>query len=663
MGVGSSSMTELANNDYLLKLAGKEPISDNDPFWNQLLSFSLPTPLSTPEARQLEDATKPICKSLVENNPQTGNFCALIRVFLRRAGELKTSTQCENNVFVWQSYNALFIIRCLCKHFIEIMSEEKVLKHFTVTAAQKKAPGNSSESSAPLAETLIVSIIQLLLQIPVLNFTYLLHLEAINTLLVLLSVQMFVARAAYKSVLHDYLAEGKCAKAAPLLVRQLLYNFTTQEMCPASFDRAGGGSLLYGIASGVASGIWTILTLGIGGGGHPEDGIANTPALANQSMLLLLVLANHCGNDKDTRNPYREALISFVNIPETSTEAQIDASFNIKFASLYNAICGQLNNDSTILLLYILLHRNQHFKTFILSRLNIEALILPILQTLYHVADRSSHHIYMALIIILILSEDDAFSKSVHEIILKSVPWYTERALHKISLGGLLILVVIRTIQFNITRMRDKYLHTNCLAALANMSAHFHSLHQYVAQRIISLFELLCKKHSKFLELVTSPDPTVKHLQDYTQDLAILEEVIRMVLEIINSCLTSLLQHNPHLVYALLHKRHLFEQFRTHHTFQDIIQNIDTVITYFNSKMEQCPTRPSEPHEVLEVIEMGARQWPRDRLKKFPELRFKYVEEEQPEEFFIPYVWSLVFQKSRLHWDPNSIQLFVPDVQ
>lgn len=32
---------------------------------------------------------------------------------------------------------------------------------------------------------------------------------------------------------------------------------------------------------------------------------------------------------------------------------------------------------------------------------------------------------------------------------------------------------------------QDKYLHTNCLAALANMSAQFRSLHQYAAQRII----------------------------------------------------------------------------------------------------------------------------------------------------------------------------------
>ena len=37
---------------------------------------------------------------------------------------------------------------------------------------------------------------------------------------------------------------------------------------------------------------------------------------------------------------------------------------------------------------------------------------------------------------------------------LKNVTWFKERTLTEITLGGLLILVVIRTIQFNMTRMR-----------------------------------------------------------------------------------------------------------------------------------------------------------------------------------------------------------------
>jgi hypothetical protein len=42
--------------------------------------------------------------------------------------------------------------------------------------------------------------------------------------------------------------------------------------------------------------------------------------------------------------------------------------------------------------------------------------------------------------------------------------------------------------------------------------------------------------------------------------------------------------------------------------------------------------------------------------QKFPELKFKYVEEDQPEEFFVPYVWSLVYKYSNLYWIDHSIK-------
>jgi hypothetical protein len=131
---------------------------------------------------------------------------------------------------------------------------------------------------------------------------------------------------------------------------------------------------------------------------------------------------------------------------------------------------------------------------------------------------------------------------------------------------------------------------------------------------------------------------------------------MRMVLEIINSCLTHSLHHNPNLVYALLRQHELFDKFRTHPTFQDVVQNIETVVAYFNSKLDQAPNHSVD--EVQQSIIEASRSWPRDRLKRFPELKFKYVEEEQPEEFFVPYVWSLVYHLSGLYWDPLQVVLF-----
>ncbi|KAM6329125.1 dymeclin isoform 1-T9 [Alca torda] len=667
MGANSSSISELPENEYLKKLSGAEPISENDPFWNQLLSFSFTTPTNSADLKLLEEATISVCKSLVEKNPRTGNLGSLIKVFLSRTKELKISAECQNHLFIWQAHNALFIICCLLKVFISRMSEEELQLHFTY---EEKAPGSYGTECEDLIEELLCCLIQLIVEIPLLDITYSISLEAVTTLIVFLSCQLFHKEILRESIIHKYLMHGRCLPYTSRLVKTLLYNFIRQERSPPPGthvfqQQTDGGGLLYGIASGVATGLWTVFTLG-GVGSKPSPQLEQCSPLANQSLLLLLVLAN-LTDAPDTPNPYRQAIMSFKNTQDsTAFSSSSPHAFQINFNSLYTALCEQQKSDQATLLLYMLLHQNGNVRTYVLARTDIENLVLPILEILYHVEERNSHHVYMALIILLILTEDDGFNRSIHEVILKNITWYAERVLTEISLGSLLILVVIRTIQYNMTRTRDKYLHTNCLAALANMSAQFRSLHQYAAQRIISLFSLLSKKHNKVLEQATqslrgSLGSNDSPLPDYAQDLNVIEEVIRMMLEIINSCLTNSLHHNPNLVYALLYKRDLFEQFRTHPSFQDIMQNIDLVISFFSSRLEQAGAELSV-ERVLEIIKQGAVALPKDRLRKFPELKFKYVEEEQPEEFFIPYVWSLVYNSAvALYWNPHDIQLFTMD--
>ena len=134
--------------------------------------------------------------------------------------------------------------------------------------------------------------------------------------------------------------------------------------------------------------------------------------------------------------------------------------------------------------------------------------------------------------------------------------------------------LLLRTIQYNMLKMRDKYLHTNCLAALANMSAQFKGLHPYVAQRIVSLFETLARKHSRLVdglqgvEAEEGGEDGFDEVTEAVQDAAVLEEVLRMVLEIINSCLVHQTQHNPNLIYTILYKKDLFELAAKNPAFQ-----------------------------------------------------------------------------------------------
>ncbi|XP_036177989.1 dymeclin isoform X8 [Myotis myotis] len=509
------------------------------------------------------------------------------------------------------------------------MSEEELQLHFTY----EEKSGSYSSDSEDLLEELVCCLMQLITDIPLIDLTYEISVEAISTMVVFLSCQLYHKEVLRQSISHKYLMRGRCLPYTSKLVKTLLYNFIRQEKPPPPGahvfpQQSDGGGLLYGLASGVATGLWTVFTLG-GVGSKAAATQAISSPLANQSLLLLLVLAN-LTDAADAPNPYRQAIISFKNTQDNSPfPSSIPHAFQINFNSLYTTLCEQQTSDQATLLLYTLLHQNSNIRTYMLARTDMENLVLPILEILYHVEERNSHHVYMALIILLILTEDDGFNRSIHEVILKNITWYSERVLTEISLGSLLILVVIRTIQYNMTRTRDKYLHTNCLAALANMSAQFRSLHQYAAQRIISyinqekfnssLFSLLSKKHNKVLEQATqslrgSLSSNDVPLPDYAQDLNVIEEVIRMMLEIINSCLATSLHHNPNLVYALLYKRDLFEQFRTHPSFQDIMQNIDLVITFFSSRLLQAGAELSV-ERVLEIIKQGIVALPKDRLK------------------------------------------------
>ncbi|RXN34197.1 dymeclin isoform X1 [Labeo rohita] len=639
MGANTSQVSDLSESQSIRTLIGPDAISENEPFWNQLISFTFTSPTCSADAKLLEEAVVPLAKTLIQNNPRSGNFGALVRVFLSRTKELKISTECQDQLFIWQAHNALFLVRCLLKVFIREMNEEELHLQFSY---QERAPGTYDSVCEDLLEELVCNLVHLIVEVPLLDITYNILFEAVTTLLVLLSYQLFHKEVLREGLIYGYLTRGRCLSLTSRLVKTLLYNFIRQEKCPPATHvlqtQSDGGGLLYGLASGVASlsemkfkacGLWSVITLGGVGSRPGAEQDQNPLPLSSQSLLLLLVLAN-LTDGPDCPNPYRQAVTCFKNTQDSSSiPSPQPHTFQINFNSLYTALCEQQKSDQVTLLLYTLLHQNSNMRTYILSRTDMENLVLPILEILYHVEERNSHHVYMALIILLILTEDDTFNRSIHEVILKNISWYTERVLTEISLGSLLILVVIRTIQFNMTRTRDKYLHTNCLAALANMSAQFRNLHQYAAQRIISLFALLSKKHNKVLEQATqslrgplgADDRTA--LPDYAQDLNVIEEVIRMMLEIINSCLSNSLHHNPNLLYALLYKRELFEQFRSHPSFQDIMQNLDT---------------------------------------KFPELKFKYVEEEQPEDFFIPYVWSLVFNSGvGLYWNSQGIELFGMD--
>ena len=266
----------------------------------------------------------------------------------------------------------------------------------------------------------------------------------------------------------------------------------------------------------------------------------------------------------------------------------------------------------------------------------------------------------MILIILLILSEDTILNNVISEITLPQVTWFTEKLLTDLSLSSLMVLVLLRTIQVNITEMKDKYLHTNCLATLANMSNHFQNLNQYCAQRLVRLTYQLSKKQSKLSHQLTKLGDDDSLENKLRTELAVIEEILRLLLEIINNAIANQLIHNTALVHCLIYEKELLESLRLNHNFQDIVFNLDIVVNFFLGRMDRSKESLSLTNcgSVARFIQENSKVFPIGQLQKFPALKFKYCEEEAPEDFFIPYVWSIAYRNSDIFWNINFVTLF-----
>jgi len=599
MGSSQSDSFDSPLNPLLLKFVGQEHISADDSFWSEFLLFSRKPCVSLEEDKNLFMNTSSLFNDLYINNTKTGNFGSLLRVFLGKASELLVSTNFKDNSCINLVRSALVVIKCYLQHLVHKHPEDEVIQ-------QIEAQGTLSSIKPEVAEPMIVqlldSLIDLVIHVPVRDSTYALLLETINTLLVLLSVQLFTSKSTSELQIYEIICESKQTEA---FCKALLKIFVQQPLLPHS----SGGSLLLDLAA-------ELIGLFIS---PPEN---DGSFLGRNAILLCIVLVNHSVGPV---NGFQNCL----------------SSISDELGDLFRTICLTLHKEETTLVLYHLLIRNSHFKTYVLSCPDIESLVLPVLQTIYNASDSSSYVIYMSLIILLILTEDTNFNKKVHYIVVKNATWYTDRNLPEITLGGLIILVTTRTVQYNLLKMRDEYLHTNCLAALVNMSSQFVHLHTYVCQRLVGLFEVLAKTYKRS-----------------KQELLTIKRALINILEVLNYCLSHQLVYNTNLIYTLLYKKSVFISFRNDPDFQDIISNLDQVLEYFSSKLEQEADSCSDVSALISVIVKVSPQWPAHRMLKFPDLKFKYVEEEKPEMFFIPYVWTLVTQHSNIYWDSTEIKSF-----
>lgn len=121
---------------------------------------------------------------------------------------------------------------------------------------------------------------------------------------------------------------------------------------------------------------------------------ASASPLADSSLLLLLVLINHSPQQAPVQqsllqpqfqNPYRAAIQGLQDSEDVGTDAESGQGQNIPgtsavhFSQLFIALGAGLNQEASVLLLYVLLHKCHRFQQYVLVRSDADIILLPLL--------------------------------------------------------------------------------------------------------------------------------------------------------------------------------------------------------------------------------------------------------------------------------------------
>ena len=332
------------------------------------------------------------------------------------------------------------------------------------------------------------------------------------------------------------------------------------------------------------------------GGGAP---------LSERCAWLLLVLLNYRSTQKKP-NPYVDLMQRMCDSDSSNRRAQgaagsdEDHVLSVSFSGLHDGVVTGLRQHvayrasaaglpvagsaGTVLLLYVTLHTNHSFLNFLLAKSEPEGILGPLLAILYSHAATSvsgsgggaggvgsvadpvvSASTYILLVVLLILSNDAIYCANLHapECSLANVDWYRERVLSEVSVGSLAVVVLVRALQSNL-RQQDAYIGRTCLAVLCNMAPHASNLHPYAAQRVLYLYEVLSKRSLALRKrLRLGQDGGTQHVAaaDSVEMLAVCLELRLSTLELLRLLLTHGVARNPHLIYALIHKRQVFDKY------------------------------------------------------------------------------------------------------
>ena len=615
--------------------------------------------------------------------------------------------------------NAVYLLRAILKDLIEGLNSAQIMSFVEIpdevlsgelgeelkNEFSGLADGSGGSLLAMLARVSLSSLAQL--PSPPTPGAYLFQMEIIELLIVMASTQLFAPQGlsarnhgSQHFFLEAFIAQPSLAGPA---VQAMLQHYITSPAPPYGltlYAPPHPRGALNSVKSAASSVLWLPYSAYTMLRRTGANGVPGGSPLADASISFLLDLYFYPPANLQTENPFRRVLKTLQDLDYTTSDSGPEAAeggyagvpsslvntsstttaATVSYSALFDTLGKTLLiRETSVLLLYALLHGTPHFNDYCMARSDIDSLLLPILELLYSAKGRTANQLYMLLIVLLILSQDSAFASNIHRVPLRTVPFYKERQLVDTTLGSLLVMLLLRTAHYNLASLKDVYLHTNTLATLANLAPSMTNLSSHTAQRLVHLLQLLHRRYANLLAAeqlagggggggdrgalsdttTTAVDVESENLEHRLLELQLYSDFIRIVLEIVNAILVNALPSNPELVYALLHQRDIFLPFANDPQYVDLMENILQVIDHFGRKVEHTVSAVSAEN-VLAAIKISSRGWRRDKLRIFPELRFSYEEEASPEDFFVPYVWSLLIARTMMAipWNVAAVTAF-----
>jgi len=379
-----------------------------------------------------------------------------------------------------------------------------------------------------------------------------------------------------------------------------------------------------------------------------------------------------------------------------STSVEGTTYLSVKLDALYEAFGRSLHTEVGALMLYTLYHASPSIAETMVVRSELDCLVLPLLRTLYFSSNiqayaasdfasntvgrhadvkfdirncpfRSLSQLYVVIILLLLFSQDTIFGRDAfRRIRVSHVPWYKERNLRNINLGSVVLLTLLRSLLFNLHRLEDSFLLSNCCAVLQNLSSSIVDVHDYTAMRLASVTVTVMKKHLKLSNSSTRQEP-LKEDDPPTTSLTMYEEVALTLLEAIYKCLSSkTIERNLHLVYALVYHQADFNRVLKEKELypMKLLQRIQSVTTEASKIIQDDGARSAA--KALVVLEANVEDLQKvaddtKSRKERDDIAFTYEEEMDPETFFVPYVWETIVcavTSGTIEWKKENIQAF-----